>query len=148
MDGDVVTCPGCGQERPPADFPVPGRRCIECRRAGVRAHYRANREYYLAKARRRTSRVVKETRLWLLAYLREHPCVDCGNTDVRVLEFDHRDSATKLRDISTLASEGFGLAKVQAEINQCDVRCANCHRIRTHIQRGWWGKDFDPEGPV
>jgi hypothetical protein len=142
MDGDSRTCPSCGVTRSAADFPDRGARCLDCRRAAGRAHYRANREYYLAKARRRTERVVQETRAWLLTYLREHPCVDCGNEDVRVLEFDHRDGATKLRAIAILAGQGFGLARVQAEIEQCDVRCANCHRIRTHLQRGWWGKDI------
>lgn len=136
---DVLTCPGCGQERPPGDFPVPGRRCIECRRAGVRAHYRANRAYYLAKARRRQEQVVRETREWLVAYLIDHPCVDCGNRDVRVLEFDHRDPKRKTAAISVLARSGYPLARVIDEVAECDVRCANCHRIRTHAQRGWWG---------
>ena len=150
MDGDISdersTCPGCGEPRAPADFPARGRRCLDCRRATGRAHYRANRDYYLAKARRRQLRVVQETRAWLLTYLREHPCVDCGTSDIRVLEFDHRDGTTKVRAIALLAGQGFGLARVQAEIAKCDVRCANCHRIRTHAQRGWWGKDLSPDG--
>jgi hypothetical protein len=142
MDGESRMCPHCGVIRSAADFPDRGSRGLDCRRAAGRAHYRANRAYYLAKARRRQKRVVLETREWLLSYLREHACVDCGNDDVRVLEFDHRDEATKLRAIAILAGQGFGLARVKAEIGQCDVRCANCHRIRTHLQRGWWGKDI------
>jgi hypothetical protein len=145
MDDDETTCPGCGEPRAAADFPARGTRCLDCRRAAGRAHYRANRDYYLAKARRRTVRVVLETRVWLVAYLRSHPCVDCGHRDIRVLEFDHRDGTTKQGDVSVLASEGFGLARVRAEVAKCDVRCAICHRIRTHIQRGWWGKNLEPE---
>jgi hypothetical protein len=106
-------CPNCGMTRSAADFPDRGSRCLDCRRAAGRAHYRANRAYYLAKARRRTERVIQETRAWLLTYLREHPCVDCGVNDVRVLEFDHRDGATKFRDVATLAGEGFGIARVR-----------------------------------
>jgi hypothetical protein len=149
MDGDASddrsTCPGCGEPRAPADFPARGRRCLECRRATVRVHYRANRDYYLATARRRQLRVVQETRAWLLTYLREHPCVDCGISDIRVLELDHCDGTTKVRAVALLAGHGFGLARVQAEIAKCDVRCANCHRIRTQVQRGWWGKDVGPD---
>jgi len=140
MDG-TRTCPGCGEARRRSDFPVRGSRCLDCRRAAGRAHYRANRAYYLAKARRRTQRVVVETRVWLVAYLQTHPCVDCGHRDIRVLEFDHRDRETKVKDVAVLATEGYGLARVQAEIEKCDVRCANCHRIRTHQRCGWWGKD-------
>ena len=146
MDDDMDgLCPGCGERRPTSDFPARGRRCLECRRAAGRAHYRANRDYYLAKARRRQQRVVLETREWLLAYLRERPCVDCGTDGVRVLEFDHRDGTTKLRALAILAGQGFGIARVKTEIEPCDVRCANCHRIRTHRQRGWWGRDVVPD---
>ena len=138
MDG-TRTCPGCGEARRRSDFPVRGSRCLHCRRAAGRAHYRANRAYYLAKARRRQIRVVLETRAWLLGYLSDHPCVDCGNDDIRVLEFDHRDGTTKLGPVALLAGQGSSLARVQAEVVKCDVRCANCHRIRTHRQLGWWG---------
>jgi hypothetical protein len=90
---------------------------------------------------------VQETRAWLLIYLRERPCVDRGNDDVRVLEFDHRDGATKLGAIAILAGQGIGLARVKAEVEQCDVRCANCHRVRTHVQRGWWARTSSPTSP-
>jgi hypothetical protein len=75
----------------------------------------------------------------LTEYLGEHPCVDCGNRDIRVLEFDHRDRATKVLAVAVLARGGYGLDRVKAEVDKCVVRCANCHRIRTHQQRGWWG---------
>jgi hypothetical protein len=102
-------------------------------------HYRRNRQYYIDKARIRRLAVIEEVRAWLLIYLSEHPCVDCGETDVRALEFDHRDASDKTVAVAILARSGYGLARVRREIEKCDVRCANCHRIRTHTQRAWWG---------
>lgn len=138
MSDEVSICAGCDEPRSVEEFPVPGRRCIYCRRATVRRHYRTNRSYYLVKARARQRRVIAETRLWLTADLSEHPCVDCGIADIRVLEFDHRDPSTKVLAAAVLARSGYPLKRVVAEVGQCDVRCANCHRIRTHAQRGWW----------
>ncbi len=43
------------------------------------------------------------------------------------------------RGRSCLARGGYSRARMQAEVALCDVRCANCHRVRTHSQRGWWG---------
>jgi hypothetical protein len=63
----------------------------------------------------------------VLEYLLTHPCVDCGETDPVVLEFDHlRD---KLGNIS--AMYGHAWRSILAEIAKCDVVCANCHRRRT-----------------
>lgn len=68
-------------------------------------------------------------------YLTTHPCVDCGERDPVVLEFDHRDPASKSGDVGRLVHSG-KRAVVQAEIEKCDVRCGNCHRIRTAKQFG------------
>jgi hypothetical protein len=113
--------------------------CVDCRRERGRAHYRENRSYYLTKARRHQDKVVEQVREWVAQYLREHPCVDCGITDIRVLEFDHKDPSAKRLPVSVLARSGYSLMAVKEEIEKCDVRCANCHRIRTHEQQGWWG---------
>jgi hypothetical protein len=128
-------CPECQSQRPLAEFPARGRRCVHCRRAGVQRHYSANRQYYLDKSRERRRRIIAENRAWLVEYLLTHPCVDCGATDIRVLEFDHRDRTTKVVAVSVLARGGHSLERVQAEVERCEVRCANCHRIRTHQQR-------------
>ena len=77
-------------------------------------------------------------RSWLLAYLQEHPCVDCGITDTRVLQFDHLDPTEKRAAVSTLVSDGHSLRTIRAEIEKCSVRCANCHLIRTRLQFGWY----------
>lgn len=73
---------------------------------------------------------------WIFDYLREHPCVDCGEADPVVLEFDHV-RGEKFATIARMA-QGFSLAKVRAEIAKCDVRCANCHRRKTASQLGWY----------
>jgi hypothetical protein len=62
-------------------------------------------------------------------YLLRHPCVDCGEVDTRVLEFDHvrgRKSAA----ISFLVRIGYPWQRIVKEIAKCEVRCANCHRLR------------------
>lgn len=66
-------------------------------------------------------------------YLLSHPCVDCGETDPDVLEFDHV-RGVKREGISRMIQRGFSARALENEIAKCEVRCANCHR-RVTIQR-------------
>jgi len=71
---------------------------------------------------------------YIFQYLSTHPCVDCGEKDPIVLEFDHRDPTQKLFSISQALRLHYGLGRVCDEIEKCDVRCANCHRRKTSIE--------------
>lgn len=73
----------------------------------------------------------------MAAYLAEHPCVDCGESDVRCLDFDHV-RGEKSRNISAMLSRAVAWEKVLVEIAKCDVRCANCHRRQTTQRGGHW----------
>jgi hypothetical protein len=57
-------------------------------------------------------------------------CVDCGTTDKRVLELDHvRGKPIKHNNINqALTNVPFDL--LQEQLDMCEVRCANCHKIR------------------
>jgi hypothetical protein len=68
------------------------------------------------------------------AILRHAPCVDCGEADPIVLEFDH--VGRKRTSVMRLAWWGASLATIDAEISQCEVRCANCHRRVTAARGG------------
>jgi hypothetical protein len=70
---------------------------------------------------------------YVVEYLRSHPCVDCGEDDFVVLEFDHRDPAGKVYNIGS-SLWNLSLEVIKAEIDKCDVRCCNCHR-RGHSNR-------------
>lgn len=110
------------------------RRCMQC----YADQYRDHRRALGAKVRARSVplRLDKEARL--AAYLRDHPCVDCGESDVRVLEFDHRDPQLKLACIARMFTGGWTWQAMLGEIEKCDVRCANCHRVRTSLEQNWW----------
>ncbi len=81
----------------------------------------------------------------VLAFLERNPCVDCGISDTRVLQFDHVDPREKRAAVSTLISDGHSLHSVMAEIDKCQVRCANCHLVRTRIQFGWYLSSTGPD---
>jgi hypothetical protein len=66
-------------------------------------------------------------------YLLTHPCVDCGETRPPVLEFDHINNDKEF-NISHMVSSAFSIKRIEAEITKCEVRCANCHRIKTAKQ--------------
>jgi len=68
-------------------------------------------------------------------YKSQHPCVDCGFSDIRALQFDHRDRSKKLANVSYLMKHCASTEKLMAEIAKCDVRCANCHFIRSAEER-------------
>ena len=62
-------------------------------------------------------------------------CIDCGyNEHPRALDFDHIGS-NKVFNVSAMVSHGYCFEKVLEEIAKCEVRCANCHRIRTHERK-------------
>tara|TARA_R110002051_G_scaffold207771_1_gene273584 strand:+ start:169 stop:471 length:303 start_codon:yes stop_codon:yes gene_type:complete len=60
-----------------------------------------------------------------------HPCIECGEEDPIVLEFDHRDRTTKNFAIANGCSQKLALGIIEEEMAKCDVLCANCHRRKT-----------------
>lgn len=82
----------------------------------------------------------RRNRQYVLDYLATHPCVDCGETDPIVLEFDHI-SGQKMGNIADASSKAWALKKLVAEIAKCEVRCANCHRRVTYNRRNSKTKD-------
>ena len=68
-------------------------------------------------------------------YLLHHPCVDCGEKDVRVLDFDHV-RGKKYKSVSKMLSGSHSIDRLIEEIKKCEVRCANCHRKITAERAG------------
>jgi hypothetical protein len=61
-------------------------------------------------------------------------CVDCGEQDPVVLDFDH--IAAKRDKVTRLAWFGCSLETIDDEIKRCEIRCANCHRRMTASRGG------------
>lgn len=83
----------------------------------------------------------RENKARVEQYLKDHPCVGlpeygltCTVTDPEVLQFDHVRGRKRL-EISRMVSDGYSWAVIEAEIDKCVVRCANCHMKRTNRQR-------------
>ena len=71
-------------------------------------------------------------------YFSIHPCVDCGEADIRLLEFDHV-RGRKIATISWMLTQRRAWSSIEIEMAKCEVRCANCHRKRTAECDGdWW----------
>jgi hypothetical protein len=142
-DGATRVCCTCRQAKSVGEFALKNKqrgtrstKCRACQAAYSRDHYQRNRATYIKRAAARRKRDRETCRQQLFDYLLAHPCVDCGETDPIVLEFDHRDRSLKRGSISRLIGQ-FTWAVVELEIASCDVRCANCHRQRTAQQFGW-----------
>jgi hypothetical protein len=112
--------------------------CRECTRLLIKNHYNSNREYYLKKTRKRNSKLKLVIQGYLEQYLSVHPCVDCGEPDIAVLEFDHKGEVKKFKAVAQLLKGRYSLEIVKKEIEKCEVRCANCHRRKTAKQFKWY----------
>lgn len=97
--------------------------------------YKNKEDLYKAQKRHRI-----KVRLNLLAFLSTKRCIDCGESDPIVLEFDHREQSSKFKIIAKMLSGHYSWNRVQTEIEKCDIRCANCHRRKTYKQLHCYGK--------
>jgi hypothetical protein len=121
-------------------------RCIACTKAAHREWKEKNPERWQALSLKhkgkRPKRVLKRQKL--ADYLLSHPCVDCGESNILTLHFDHRDPVEKSFSIGS-ERKRLRWEVIEAEIAKCDVRCANCHAIRTaHQSRSWRLKYLNP----
>ena len=112
--------------------------CKGCSNLASKQHYNANTEYYVEKARKRQDEQRAVIEQWIMEYLNNHPCVECGEEDPIVLTFDHIDPATKCYAIAVMIGDGHGLASIQEEVTKCQVLCSNDHARRTATQVGNW----------
>lgn len=137
---ELYSCRRCGEMKSADEFPRRARAThrLHSWRRSCFSRYKAerharNREREIRRIRRNHDRAVREHRRRIAQYLAAHPCVDCGEADPIVLEFDHlRD---KRMDVSRMESTGWRWAAIVEEIEKCEVRCANCHRRETHRRR-------------
>lgn len=111
-------------------------RCKECCKDAKKVHYKTSYENR-QKQRERSALIRARNRAYLTQWLKEHPCVDCNNADIRVLQFDHIEPLRGTKKKRVTAMLGVNLQKLQEEIDKCEIRCANCHMIRTREQFGW-----------
>lgn len=130
-------CTKCKEERVETDFSFTDKKanrrramCKYCVRELTARHYTDKKEVYRLNQRTRRDR----NRDFVKAYLKKSVCIDCGNKDWRVLEFDHV-RGEKIENISRLMSDRAPIAVLKEEIAKCDIRCANCHRIATHTRQ-------------
>jgi 5-methylcytosine-specific restriction endonuclease McrA len=136
-------CSRCGEVKPLDEFHKNRSnrdglqaRCRECNTSVAKQHYADHPEHRRARIDAWMRRVNDEHKRRVLEHLRDHPCVDCGEDDPVVLEFDHlRDKSS---GVSELLLAHVRWERVAAEIAKCEVRCANCHRRRTAALGGWF----------
>jgi hypothetical protein len=112
--------------------------CKDCTRKLIKSHYYRNKNYYLSKAKRRNTEFKLKIHGYLRSYLLNHPCIDCGETDLAVLEFDHKGDTDKFKAVSQMMRIQYPFEKILEEVDKCDVRCANCHRRKTAEQFKWY----------
>lgn len=141
--GDLHWCWSCRTSKPARDFAfrdlerglLQGH-CRVCHAALRRAHYIKNKADYVRRAIAQVRARREENRRQIYQYLLAHPCVDCGESDVVVLEFDHRVPSEKVAAVGGVAARRTWTS-VAKEIAKCDVRCVNCHRRKTARDFHW-----------
>jgi hypothetical protein len=134
-------CARCKTEKQASDFALRNKAkgtfqpyCKICRKdmdAKIWQENAAFRERKLS----RTKGYRLRNRQFVLQYLLQHPCVDCGESDPIVLDFDHQRD--KKKGVASMM-ESATTEALQEEILKCEVRCANCHRRKTAKDRGYF----------
>jgi len=100
---------------------------------------RRNQARAKASAASAKKRAIVLAKSYTASYFATHPCVDCGEPDAEVLEFDHREPLKKSGHVSRMIADGLKLELNIAEVAKCDVRCCNCHRRKTR-KTEWSGE--------
>lgn len=143
----MKTCPSCLLEKPISEFSKNNSYqdghnvyCRKCQKEKSKEYYLNNKKKISERAINYYKKRRDETRSWLISYLKTHPCVDCGESDIVVLQFDHPIGQKNFSLGDSLGR--ISLKKFKKEAEKCEVVCANCHTKRTAKLQDWWKLDF------
>ena len=114
------------------------KRCKDCQKIRSKKHYKENSEEYV----KYRHNLKERNQRYIYNYLKNNPCINCGETNPIVLEFDHIDPKTKEFGLGAAGQRRVSIKKIQEEINKCVVLCANCHRIKTSRDRNYYCYKF------
>lgn len=133
-----MKCSSCNKIKSESEFSfknkklqIRTKKCKTCHSEYVKLHYKNNKNLYIQRAKSSAKKLREENRILMLDFLKDKSCKDCGISDVRVLEFDHINN--KHMDVSKMMNN-HSWKSILKEISKCDIRCANCHKIKTHKQ--------------
>lgn len=139
----MIKCLKCNTEKPEEDFRWKSKKlekrypyCRLCHNAYERTlkhstpeHLEKRLKSYLNRKRKIGLPIQQK----IIEYLLEHPCVDCGFSNPLGLQFDHmRDKSFQISDYYYKPN---AWESIELEIQKCEVRCANCHQMKTHISQ-------------
>lgn len=138
-------CSSCKVNKNLSEFPPNknnrdgfNKKCRDCYNQYMKFYYEKNKIKHLSRVSINNKIKLDEVRDYIYSFLLKNPCVDCGESNPVVLEFDHIDIETKNDSISNMIRKRVSIDKIAEEIVKCEVRCANCHKIRTAKQFGWY----------
>lgn len=136
-------CTKCGELKELTEFAFRNKSlgtrqtmCKQCQKDYAKSDYQAKTQYYKDKAKTSAKVYTDRNKQYVLDYLKSHPCVDCGETDIEVLQFDHVEMVGRKAN-RVMNYIKHSLDTLKKEIAKCEIRCGNCHIRRTRRQMGW-----------
>jgi hypothetical protein len=119
--------------------------CKDCQSNTNRLYYKNNRKKFmkLVGINKRRRALNNYTRL-VTEYLNK-PCIDCNKVyHPSSMVFDHLDLKTKsirkTEGVMYLVRNGYSWKVIKEEVDKCDVRCQNCHFLKTSIDFNHWSE--------
>jgi hypothetical protein len=100
-----------GLEKPVTDFSPKLTICKKCNCHNTKEYYKKNDRPY-----RKFKNEIKEN----------SKCVQCGISDIRVLEFDHNKGVKNINICKSFSKE-----RIKSELEHTQVLCTWCHRLKT-----------------
>ena len=103
MEKTMKRCDHCKQYKEETEFNwrfkslgIRAKTCRECAHGFNKRYFEgAAKERHLEQVRERKQEARQVARDFVYDYLLTHPCSECGESDVRVLEFHHTSSSGK-----------------------------------------------------
>ena len=106
----------------------------EDQKEAVKRHYQQNKDKIKARSYERNKIQRVRNREFVMSIKEISECIDCGESNPLVLDFDHV-KGDKILAISDMSNKAYCIDKISKEMDKCEVRCANCHRIITNKRR-------------
>ena len=154
-EADLKYCGDCKKDRSVHEFcKNSGRKdklqslCKKCQNVRNKKRYHMNREYFssMHMLNKRKRALMNYTKI-ITEYFSE-PCIDCGVVyHPSCMVFDHIDPKLKKRfakrgnqGVFKLVRDGYSWKLILKEIDKCEVRCQNCHHIKTSKDFEYWSE--------